>query len=102
RRGRDSVDGIPRFRRRQPAVYVLDVFDALVAEPVFEGLSPMLAIYGDRIFPRRASAQDAGKIDARFRGKVEGLGKCIVTHAGGEIDERLFGDRGSPAEMFLS
>src|SRR3981189_846657 len=86
---RHSVKRKPRLRRGQPAIYILDIFHALIAQPIFQSLRPIFAVNGNGVFPSRASAQASRKIDASFGREVQSFGECVVAYSGGKIDERF-------------
>src|SRR5580704_10210280 len=96
-----AVEGEPRLRCGQPAVDVVDVFHALVVQPVFQGLYALLAVDGHGILPGSAAAEDARKIHTRFGSEVQSFRERIVAHAGGKIDEGFLRGGRSLAEKVL-
>src|SRR5690348_488787 len=52
----DAVERKPRLRSRQAAIDVLDVFHALVVQPVFQRFYALLAVNGNGILPGGAPA----------------------------------------------
>lgn len=76
----------PRLGSFEP---VVDVLDALIAEPAFEHLHAVLRTDRDAVLPCRTATEDAGKIRTGFGGDLERFGEDIVIHSCGEINERL-------------
>src|SRR5271157_1000744 len=76
-----AIDRIPRRRRLQLVVDIVNVLHALGFEPLAEGGCAVLGVDGDAVFPRGAAAQDAVELHARFSGKFKSLAEFGVADA---------------------
>src|SRR5690348_12307245 len=99
--GGNAVEAEPRLGGGQALVHVVDVGDALLAEPLLEGLQPLLGVDGNAVFPGGAAAEHAGEVGAGLGGELERFVEGVVADAGGKIDEGLLGHAGGATEMFL-
>ena len=57
--GTGAVKTEPGLGGFQARIHIVDIFHALVIEPVFEGFHALLGIDGDAFFPGGAAAEDA-------------------------------------------
>src|ERR1700730_4639915 len=77
-----SIDRMPRGRSLQLAVHVIDVLYAFSLQPRAESGRALLGIDRDSIFPGRAPAQHAIKLDSGLSRQFQRLAEFRVAYAG--------------------
>jgi hypothetical protein len=63
---------VPTVRSLQRLVHVVDVFDALGVEPLFEGFGSLGGVDLDAVFPGGAAAEDSVEAGVRI-GTLSGM-----------------------------
>src|ERR1700722_8264595 len=58
------VDRVPRRRRLQAFIDVIDIFHSFGLQPFAEGFCALLCVNWDSVFPRRAAAENSVELDA--------------------------------------
>src|SRR5579864_5338674 len=82
------VNRIPRRRRLEFFVYVIDVLDAFGFEPLAECRRALLPVDRDAFLPGRASAEYSVELHARLTRQFQRLAEFCVADARRKIDER--------------
>src|SRR5258708_27373473 len=77
----------PRRGRNQASVHAFNIANPFAGEPVLQRAGALLDKNVHTIFPGCATAEHAGKIDVRFRGKFQPELKCCVTYAFRKVDK---------------
>src|SRR5271166_6384092 len=74
----DSVDRMPRSRRLQLAIDVIDVLHPFGLKPRAERRRPVLGVNRDAVLPSRASAQHAVELHSGFARQFQRLAEFRI------------------------
>src|SRR5690348_11515357 len=94
-----AIRRIPRLRGAQRFVHILNVFHALVRQPVLKSVQPLLRVHWNAVFPCCTSAEHARKIHSGLGGERQRFDERLVADPCRQIYEWLLGSSRGALEI---
>src|SRR5688500_15062619 len=91
--------GIPRLSRADCLIHRINIFYAILSQPILKRLRALLGVNRNPFFPGRTAAENTRVIGTGLRCHVQRLDELCIADSRAQVNERLLRHLGASAVM---